>query len=402
MVNLEEKLKEYGLTNESYEACLSDAYNKANHIIDLDWQEIVDKYKLPVHFDTLRKATQTVFGGAFVYEYLKTKEANEKGSYPSELDAKKAEIAKEKQRLSDLRSAVKRDLAESARKAEDLNYLESLIKDNGRKTFTDIPEKKPASSNDLIVALSDFHLGMDTANNFGAYNSEIAEDRLKQYLSEIISIGNLHKSENVYLILLGDIISGEIHFTVQLENRENVTEQVQTSAELISAFTYELSKHFNNVYVNGVAGNHSRTSFKDQVLRGNRLDNLIPWYMKAKLSEVKNVFFIDQENYDATIGKVVVRGNNYLIVHGDFDTFDEKGVSKLVMMLGFKPVGIFYGHLHHCSFDDISGVKIIRSGSFCGNSCDYSISKRLSGNPQQMVCVADESGITACYPVSLK
>lgn len=121
-------------------------------------------------------------------------------------------------------------------------------------------------------------------------------------------------SENAYVLLLGDLLNGEIHFTTQLENRENVTEQVQKTAELISAFVYELSKHFKCVYVNGVAGNHSRISFKDQVLRGNRLDNLIPWYMKAKLSHLDNVVFIDDNNYDATIGRCTVRGKEYILI----------------------------------------------------------------------------------------
>ena len=71
--DLKSKIQEYGLTPEQYESCLSDAYAKANHIIDLDWQEIIDKYELNIHYDTLRKATQTIFGGAFVYEYFKSK-----------------------------------------------------------------------------------------------------------------------------------------------------------------------------------------------------------------------------------------------------------------------------------------------------------------------------------------
>jgi len=73
-----------------------------------------------------------------------------------------------------------------------------------------------------------------------------------------------------------------------------------------------------------------------------------------------------------------------------------------VMMLGYKPTAIFYGHLHRCSYDDISGVKIIRSGSFCGTVDDYTISKRLSGKASQMVCVLDHTGVTTCYPIDLQ
>ena len=76
MTDLEEKIREYGLTPEQYESCLSDAYQKANHTLDMDWSEIIDKYGLDIHFDTLRKATQTIFGGAFVSEYFKSKKAS--------------------------------------------------------------------------------------------------------------------------------------------------------------------------------------------------------------------------------------------------------------------------------------------------------------------------------------
>lgn len=400
--DLIEKIREYGLTPEQYELCLSDAYQKANHTIDLEWQEIIDKYGLDIHYDTLRKATQTIFGGAFVSEYFKSKKAEKNNdSYLDEIRAEKQEIRKEKQRLFDERTALNKTLRENARIEEDLSKLEVLIKNNGAVTLPKVENIIDESDNDLFIALSDFHLGIKTDNYFGSYDSDIAAQRLSQYLDKIIKIKELHNSENAYILLLGDLLNGEIHFTTQLENRENVTEQVQKTAELISAFVYKLSKHFKCVYVNGVAGNHSRTSFKDQVLRGNRLDNLIPWYMKAKLSHIDNIRFIDDQNYDATIGCCTVRGKEYLMVHGDFDSFSEKGVSKLVMMLGFKPTAIFYGHLHRCSFDDIAGVKIIRSGSFSGTSDDYTISKRLSGQPSQMVCVVDSNGINACYPVQL-
>lgn len=403
MTDLIEKIQEYGLTPEQYEECLSDSYQKANHILDIEWQEIIDKYGLDIHYDTLRKATQTIFGGAFVSEYFKSKQAsNTDDKYLSEIRAEKQEIRKEKQKLFDERTALNKTLRETARVEEDLSKLETLIKENGQTVFPNIEKDCYTSDNDLVIALSDFHLGVNTDNYFGTYNSDVAAERLQEYLKKIIKIQELHESENAYVILLGDVLNGEIHFTTQLENRENVTEQVQKSAELISAFVYELSKHFRNVFVNGVAGNHSRTSFKDQVLRGNRLDNLIPWYMKAKLSHIENILFIDDNNYDSTIGQCEIRGNKYLLVHGDFDSYSERGVSKLVMMLGFKPSAIFYGHLHRCSYDDIAGVKIIRSGSFSGTSDDYTISKRLSGSPSQMVCVVDCNGINSCYPIELK
>lgn len=394
------------LQNESEEQFLWRlGQGKDNGILDMSWEDIA----LVMNKEFRDDETEYLSEAAYRKPYQQAKRFYEAGtfskysedSYIEELREAKQSLQKEKQKLSDERAAINRKLRADARTEEDLARIENLIRENGQTVFPSVYNKCGGSDNDLVVILSDFHLGINTNNNFGVFNSDIAEERLIKYLKHIVEIQELYDSENAYLLLLGDLINGEIHFTNQLESRENVTEQVQKSAELISAFTYELSKHFKNVYVNGVAGNHSRTSFKDQVLRGNRLDNLIPWYMKAKLSCVENVIFIDENNHDSTIGCVNIRGNHYLLVHGDFDEFSEKGISRLILMLGYKPTAIFYGHLHHCSYDEIANVKLIRSGSFCGTSDDFSISKRLNGNPAQMVCVANADGIKALYPIDL-
>ena len=59
-------LQEQNLTEEQYENCLSDIADKVNGVSDLDWSEIIAKYNLNMASDTLRKASQTIFGGAFV------------------------------------------------------------------------------------------------------------------------------------------------------------------------------------------------------------------------------------------------------------------------------------------------------------------------------------------------
>lgn len=381
---------------------------KDNGLTDMNWEEVADIMNKQWRTDNSEYLSSSAYRKRYQYAKMLFEAnvfdtyKNDDDTYKEELIDIKHEIRKEKQKLFDERTALNLVIRKKARNEEDLQMLKDIIVQNGTTTLPQIEKDIVETNNDLFVSISDFHMGIDVDNNFGTYNSDVAKKRLKEYADKIIEIQNLHNSENAYVGLLGDMISGNIHFTTQLENRQNVIEQVQMCAELLSAFVYELSKHFNNVYVNGVAGNHSRTSFKDQVLRDDRLDNLIPWYMKAKLSHLSNVKFLDEENIDPTIGLYTIRGKSYLMVHGDFDNFSESGVSKLVMMLEFKPEAVFYGHLHKCSYDTISGVKIIRSGSFCGTADDFTVSKRLSGNASQMVCVVTEKGIKACYPVELK
>lgn len=397
-MNIDEELRNVGLTRELFEAVMSDIQDKKNGIQDLEWSEIIDKYKIDVKPEFLRKANTNPWGGAFVKEYYEEKYS---GSTPPSYAEQMEELRKEKQRLSDERTALRKKSRDDARAEENLNRLADLIRESGKTVFSPYYPNVKDKGNDLIVCLSDLHIGIKASTAFGRYDSDIAKDRMCQYLVDVIKIQKMHGSQNVYITCLGDLISGNIHPTIQLENRENVVKQVQMASEYISAFAYELSKHFQNVYVADVPGNHSRISLKDNALRDERLDDLIVWYMKAKLSHIKNIKFIE-DKYDATISAINVRGNEFLLTHGDFDNFSESGLNKLCMFIGHKPTGIFLGHLHHCSFDDINDVKLIRSGSFAGTCDNYTIQKRLYSKPSQMVCVVNGDGVLAFYPVMLK
>lgn len=390
-------LQELNLTEEQYENCLSDITDKINGINDLEWSEIVAKYNLDIANDTLRKASSTIFGGAFVKQYFKNKNDNNKDD---KYDIQLREIRREKQKLFDERAAFNKSNRDIARLQQDLDYLEEIIKANQYEPIQVI-QNHAHNDNDLVVLLSDLHIGLNVKSSFGEYNSDIAKQMIAKYLQEVINAIELYKIQNVYVILLGDFINGNIHPTVQLQNRENVIEQIQLASEITSDFIYNIAKHCENVIVNSVGGNHSRLSKKDEVMRDERLDNLVIWYAKAKLNNIANIRFDDSENIDPTISKNTIRGNVYYSVHGDYDSYSESGINKLVAVTKEFPKAIFYGHLHKNSYDDINDIKIVRSGSFAGTYDDYTISKRISGKPSQVMCVVDETGIVSFIPVSL-
>ena len=389
-------LKEQNLTDEQYKNCLSDIDDKLNGRSDLDWSEIVAKYNLNIASDTLRKASSTIFGGNFVKHYF---ESQNNDTIESNYDIQLREIRREKQKLFDERAAFNKSNRDVARLEQDLDYLEELIKNTQYKPFDIVYHND--RDKDLVVLLSDMHIGLDVESSFGKYNSDIAKEMLGKYLGEVIDAIELYKIQNVYVILLGDEIHGNIHTTVQLQSRENVIEQIQLASEMASDFIYNIAKHCDNVIVNSVGGNHSRIGKKDDVLRDERLDNLVVWYAKAKLSNISNIHFESEENIDPTIAKNTIRGKIYYFVHGDYDSFSESGINKLVTMTREFPHLIAFGHLHKNSYDDINDIKIVRSGSFAGTYDDYTISKRISGKPSQAMCVVDETGIKNFIPVDL-
>ena len=314
------------------------------------------------------------------------------------------EIKKEKIKLRDERTESNRGIRIEARVEDKLDYFEKIIANQGKVDYKPLKPAereliKTKSDNDLVIMLSDLHIGQTFASAWGRYNLEVAKDRMNQYLNKIIEIKDRHNSEHCFVTLQGDMISNSIHKTIAITNRENVIEQVISASEMITAFLAELSKIFNNVTVASVVGNHSRIDKKEDALKDERLDTLIEWYAKSKLENFENIEFI--EPYDNTFNCFVVRNKHYFIVHGDYDKFDMAGVAKLSMMAGYFPYCILFGHRHFPATTEINGIKLVQSGSFPGAGDDHTIELRLSGKPSQTVLVCNEDGIECNYTVEL-
>lgn len=318
-----------------------------------------------------------------------------------EIETQKRELERKKIQFRDERNAWQKQNFIDARVESKLDLLESELTSQGRVNFEKHDVIDVRSNNDMLIILSDFHIGQTFNSIWGKYDSDIAKKRLEQLLNEVIAIKKLHHSEKCYVSLQGDMISGSIHKTIQVTNRENVIEQIKKASELISSFCYELTKEFRVVFMSSVVGNHSRIDKKDEALHDERLDDLISWGVELSLSHIEN-FHVLHRNIDTGIADIPIRGKTYIAVHGDMDAYSKSGVQNLCLALGFVPYAITYGHLHVCSVDETNGVKMIRGGSLAGCGDSYTVEKRLTGKPSQMVCICTAQGVKAYYPIELK
>lgn len=317
-----------------------------------------------------------------------------------EIEVQKRELERKKIQFRDERNAWQKQNYADARVEEKLDKLEDELTSLGRTNFDTHNTISIDSDNDMLIILSDLHIGQTFDSIFGKYNTDIAKDRLNQLLNEVLSIRDLHNSRKCYVSLQGDLISGNIHKSIQVTNRENVIEQVKNATELVSSFCYELSLHFENVFLSNVSGNHTRIERKEDAIHDERLDDIISWAVELSLKHIDN-FHVLHRNIDTGIADIDIRGKSYIAVHGDYDGFNKSGVQNLCLALGFVPYAITFCHLHVCSVDETNGVKMIRGGSLAGCGDSYTIEKRLTGKPSQMVCICTNKGIKAYYPIEL-
>lgn len=403
MENLRHEIEKYGLNIEQYENCLKDAYDKVNKINDMDWSEIIHKYDLDIHYDTLRKASQTIFGGAFVYEYFKNKNANSfnDDTYLQELQQQKRDLEKEKIKCRDERNELQRLIREQARQESFIDLVKRAMSvDVEPFNYNYCPRYVP-TNDEMIVCLSDIHAGIEVQNSWNKYDGVELSYRLKKYLDEIIEIQQTHRCDTCYLILGGDLISGLIHRNLRLQNNENVVEQVKMVSTYIGNFINELLGYFNDIQVHSVSGNHSRLSpNKEEHLKGEELDALIPFYLKLKFNNCANVQICDNTIDDTILSFRTKGGHLFYGVHGDKDGV-KNVVQNLTLMTGVKPDGIILGHRHHNAYDTEHNVKIIQCGCVVGSD-DYCIDKRISGRPEQCVVITNNERTVKCiYDVPL-
>ena len=307
-----------------------------------------------------------------------------------DIKEQRRELEKAKIQFRDERNEWNKQNRLAARTERDLDYLGELLGNIGKVNFESKESIGITGDNDLLICISDVHMGEETCNYFGAYNSDIAKQRLDKYLQEILKIQERHGSENATVAMLGDMISGIIHITVQVGNRENLIDQIKIISELLTSFIYELSTHFKKVNICSVSGNHSRVSKKDNALKDERLDDLVFFIMQKSLAHLDNVDFREYDSLDTSIACTEIRGREYILVHGDYDKPTESGVMRLCTMVGTFPEAIVMGHRHSPAYSEINGIKIIQSGCLSGSGGDYCIQQRLTGSPSQMVCVCDK------------
>ena len=317
----------------------------------------------------------------------------------SELDAKMIELRKERQKFYDQRNAFNKIVRERSRQEELNEILVDAVKNGNLPRLNYEPAYVEPSTNDLLVSLNDIHYGIDISNAWNTYNPDICMDMMRKYLNRILSIAQTHHSENCIVYNCGDSISGKIHITIQITNKENVVEQIKGVSELIAEFLAELSSHFNTVKYMSVSGNHSRLDTKENSPYDERMDDLIEWYLSARLQDFENIQIDTHSRVDATMFITDIRGKTYCGVHGDFDGSATK-IAALQAMAQRPLYAVLSGHKHHNMCDEVQGVKTVMAGSFLGVD-DFCIQKRIFGKPEQMVCVCDNTGIVCHYDIAL-
>lgn len=317
----------------------------------------------------------------------------------NEIKEQRRELEKEKVKLRDERAEYKRLIRQEARKESYIDLVKRAFSEYKPMEYSYQPRNVYTSDTDMVLLVSDLHCGTEVYHHLNSFNQDILYDRFNNCLNKVISIQNRHHSENIN-VLISEVISGLIHENLRCENNQNIIEQFLTVGEYLSWFLKDLSKHFNQVNVFVMPGNHSRISpNKEDSLKGENLDNLLIPYLSAVLQNIENIVF-ERNNIDESIAMFKVKGNLVYAVHGDKDS-PNNVVQNLTMQYGECPKIIYMGHRHRNSVDTVFNTKVISAGCWSGVD-NYAIDKRFNTRPETVLSIIDENGLVCNYDIDLR
>lgn len=189
---------------------------------DIDYSELANAlYGQAYASDVARRM---IYGSKRTLDALSTDIENgiQSEDMLSALDAKKIELQLERQKFYDQRAAFNKLVRERSRQEELNEILFNAVQAGGLPQLNYTPNSVQPSDNDLLVSLNDIHYGATVNNFWNTYNTDICREMMCRYLDRIIQIAHTHNSENCIVWANGDEISGNIHKSIAVTNKENV------------------------------------------------------------------------------------------------------------------------------------------------------------------------------------
>lgn len=234
-------------------------------------------------------------------------------------------------------------------------------------TVTKPTKNKVFKDHTSMVLLSDVHaeelVSRKNVGNLNEYNWDIMEQRVSKVFNTWVS--NYRGEDTGVIFLLGDMISGIIHSTLE-HTTKPTAEAVHDLAEFLTVQIIKASGVFKNIHIGMVSGNHERIQEKpSSTNKGFDFGYLFAQILKAKLSSTTNVN-VDISTTGFTtfvIGNKVCLGHHGDMFRGPFSSVRTSKIqASCESVTGFKPDHIFEGHMHNFSHHNTpTGVSLVNA-----------------------------------------
>lgn len=221
--------------------------------------------------------------------------------------------------------SLKLEIGESEARLEQIkNEFKSIQIKKPAIHSSRLKKKRVSSPLSAVMVLGDWHIGEivegDEIENFNKFNWALAQKRAYYLHKQFVDWVNVQRVSSVIdelvVICIGDNISGDIHYELQVTNEFPAPVQAVRAGLLMAKTIAEMSAHFNKVRVEFVTlDNHSRLTQRSQWKEGgyNSYNFIVGFVAKERLSSVSHINF---NLYPNSKSLVDIKGWKYLCMHG--------------------------------------------------------------------------------------
>lgn len=346
------------MEKELYAKILKDLVDMCDGITDDKWQDIIDRYELGIHRDSLRKAFGTTeFSGYNVYKYIIDNCSNDGIKQDiAELEKLKIQYQDQKREYKSYLRAdarfehLKQEMVKAIKETNDI-FMDDYI-DNGEERYTC-----------ASLILSDWHVGLMIDDELNTFNNQVMIERVEELRNKVIK----HcKKDNVYQLnieLLGDMCQGYLHIGSKVFNEEDVISQTIRVSNVLAEFINDLSSYVPEINVYSCIGNHGRCSANiKESLQVENFERLITWHLQTKLQN-PNVCIKNCET--DMISYKNMNGVNIVAAHGNLDKPNQV-VNNFIKMYRYIPEEFHLGHTHFYQENDEYDINVVVNGTISG------------------------------------
>lgn len=175
-----------------------------------------------------------------------------------------------------------------------------------------------------VFKVSDWHIGAVTnaweTEGFGQFNWTLAQERVNYIAQKFLGWVETHRKSfkipKLFILSEGDMVSGGIHYELDVTNEFPVPVQAVKAGGLLAQFVGTLAPHFKEVHLSQInIDNHSRLTRKLQFAQGgeNSWQYVVHEVTNAKLAKHGNINVLNAGGIRQVVD---VNGIRFLTEHG--------------------------------------------------------------------------------------
>lgn len=358
-----------------------------------DWETVAENIREELNEDYSSSAYRKLYQSYnMVKDSLKDTAIEEQ---LQELEELRDEIYRERCKLSDANRENNKYRREQSRTEIIIEEMQHIMKDMPKFTYKKC-NYNYGTNLEASILISDIHYGIEIDNIKNFYNTNICQERLNELRDKVIDRCKAHKVDKLNVCILGDDISGLIHFSTIAENNRDIITQCIEVSELLSNFVMQLSEEIPNVKVYTTYGNHSRVwQNKSNGSNKENYERIVAEFLKTRLKPY-GIKVIDSGWEDFIVTKIA--GRTIVMVHGDKDGFN-KVAGDFAKLLRQPIDEVYMSHYHAHREQDDCGTQVIINGSLVSTD-DYAMTLRKHTDAVQLLRIYGED--VCCYRLKLK